>query len=269
MKRTITLIPLLPDDEFFRNKAIKYVDRNLQYSIEDLKLGEYNACLDEEVILFFSEVIKCLIASDIRAKTIYYKHDKKWKWNDIKNQHPDDIKYRETDEYSSIDLIDLEMKLFEQRARDMDIRVIDYSILSSEDILRLDYLIDQPPIRFSACLCNPSGEFIGMVYISFEDKIMNVYGIRTTIFGLYKNEKEITKDLFNGLFHYAKKVNIQIIRIVKTPIGPMEDILLSMGFFIQDTRYIKHVETYTAINDVKVIDLGCSFDVLEKNPQLI
>lgn len=269
-KRKVTFIPLLPDNEIYRRRAIKYVDEHLQYSLNDLKLEDFKSCISSNSI-FVSEVIKCMIATDIHAKSVYYKgEDLRWRWNDPeKVRHDDEIRYREDTQfkYSSRRLFEYEMKLFEDKEEDMDIRIVEYSLLSTEDVLRLDYLISDPPIRFATCLTSSIG-FLGMIYLSFKKKeeinSSELYGIRTTIFGLHNNERGIAKDLLNGIFQYSKSINIQEVRIIKTPLGPMEDILKSMGFIPdKDKRYTKKVDIYLEPNTVKIIDMGCKDKILK------
>lgn len=271
LQRSVVFIPLLPEEKY-RSEAIKYVDKHLEYSLNDLRLDDYKECLSSENSLFFSEIIKCIIATDIFAKTFYYKDtDERWRWNDPqRHRHDDEIKYRERTNYASQELFEIEMDLFNMHKRDMDTRIVEYSLLSTEDVLRLDYLIYDTPIRFAACLINENSGFIAMVYIHFfikdDIKSMGVYGIRTTIFGLHNNEKGIAKDLFNGIFQYGREVGIQKITIIKTPIGPMEDILQNMGFTVDiDKRYTKNINEYTQSNTVNIINCGCGYDIFQND----
>lgn len=55
LRRTIIFIPLLPDNEIFRHRAIKFVDEHLQFSLYKLNLHKYTDCTaDVENSSFFS-----------------------------------------------------------------------------------------------------------------------------------------------------------------------------------------------------------------------
>lgn len=90
-------------------------------------------------------------------------------------------------------------------------------------------------------------------------KSIEVYGIRTSIFGL--KEKGVVKDLFNGIFQYAKLLHFELVNVSREPIGPMTDMLEKMDF--QGTT--KPVHLYTAPNTVDIIDLGCKDEILTRS----
>ena len=82
---------------------------------------------------------------------------------------------------------------------------------------------------YVVCISDDTTGLIGMIYLSLKSEVQ-VYGIRTTIFGLYNNEKKVSIDLLNGIFEYACKLEIDTIHVIRFPMGPMRKILKEMGF---------------------------------------
>ena len=99
MKRSVTFIPLLPTNEQYQKKAIEFVDQHLQFSLSVAKEMQ-------------SEVIRCMIATDIYAKDRYYeKRDTMYF----------DFERPESKKGISQKLFELQMKLFEEKSSDMNI----------------------------------------------------------------------------------------------------------------------------------------------------
>lgn len=284
IRRTLTLIPIIPDKiaphniAEYRRRAVEYVDEHLQFSLNALSLNEYKECTSNvEKSLFFCEVIKCLILTDVYAKMIYYKktEQKYWTWNEREfyGEHffEHDI---ENHKYTSRNLFELEMKLYEQKSELMDARYEEYDVLTNEDIAEMrghfktiefegqTIFGKDMPLKYAACLSNNGTGFVGMIYTSLKStpstKSLEVYGIRTTIFGLTNGEKGIAKDLFNGVFQYAKLLQVPLVHVSRPALGPMPQILENIRF----NRNYKNVDTYTEPNSVNLVDMGCRDEIV-------
>ena len=247
--RTLTFIPLISNNDELRLQGIQYVDKYQQFSLNNLP--EYKECINP----LFSEVIKCLIATDFLAKMTYYRYNELWYWNDpTLKKSRFRYEYRETTKFISLKLFEQQLTLFEEHKKDMEIRVKDFYTLSREDIGEIASNRDFP-LRYVACLTDNTNGFIAMIYVSLisknNKKIMDVYGIRTTIFGI--KEKGIAKSILNGIFQYAKILKVNSVHIAKNPIGPMAGILREMDF---DDKWYKEVDDVEPL--VNIVDLGCS-----------
>lgn len=270
--RIATVIPILDPNPKYQDDAIEYVNNHLEYSLNDLHLENYSDCLDnKDKSIFASEVIRCMIFSDIYAKGLYYEEVNDQYWS-----HPDSSGVALTYAASMLEI-------YRQNPKDMHQRSDTYRLLATEDIAMFLYWSRQVgdiPQYHVVCISDGQNGFLGMIYAqleswpiskfmklddSFEEKlrdrvvnevrVVGIYGIRSTAAAIIKKQKNVAKSIIFGVVQYAKATRMHMIHVVKNPLGPMRKILRESGF--GDKHYLA-IHEYNYREPLLLVDMGCA-----------
>lgn len=263
--RFFSVVKLLPGNTEVRKIALQYVESKLEFSLNNktLLFNTHN----EDNALLLSEIAKCLIISDVYAKIQYYeeKFNSQIKPKDL----PTIYLLRRGDFPPFLDificpaLVERQLKFMEECPIFMDTNAIAFRNIGKEDILNIAKITMNQPSKkkekkksmYVSCLISNLYGFLGMIYlynacyndeiyvdiirekykISKEEKdneikTLCLYGVRSTIFAVYNNQKSISTDLICSIAFYSKSINFPLLCVIKPPMGIMGAALRKLGF---------------------------------------
>lgn len=281
--KSLVIIPLLPSDVEYQARAVAFVDDNLEFSINKLHLEDYTQCTsDYETAIFASEVIRCMIMSDIYAKKTFYEGldiDYTALFRNPPTQ--DDFDTMTSQNYSTriYNSLTSNSKYNEEL-------LLSYQILSIEDndILRGDNRlhVKAPEIQV-ACLISESQGFLGMIYTLLKKNenedgvfqqmfnlpvekdmknkpinIMEIYGVRSSP---YSYARGVATNLITGVAKYCQSLHVRIMYVNRQPLGVVRQLLPKLGF--NDSRYVD-VNTVSDKDGIAIVNMGCKKEILAK-----
>lgn len=267
--RKLTLIPLLKHNPEYGRSAVEYVNANLEFSLNAL---ENESLEGYEKSIVTSEVIRCMILSDVYTKELFFRGKT----------------------YSKEENVLIADKYVEQISNslwrnktDTFLKLSAYAVLVGEDklILKGEEIEFDPPEVQVACLSDETTGLLGFIYTFLKtydyeyenpydyyteivsDKkekfnVLGIYGIRSTTSAQNAGQKGIARSIIAGLAKYARSIRVPVIDVIMPPLIPMRNILLNLGF---DTDFMATTEQIEVDENVTIIPMGCKEEILKPN----